>query len=122
MDLIYPEIGRKVRRSQMSQKQRRYLHVKERTMMEGDKVYARSFRQGSKWVPGVVQQSNSPTMHEVELKDGRIWRRYQDHLIQRSCDHTSVIPSASEEPKSTVKPLEDHSVSPEVPDSTEPAA
>ena len=128
LDLIYPEIGRKVRGSQMSQKQRRDLHVKERAMMEGDKVYARNFGQGSKWVPGVVRQSNSPTMHEVVLKDGRIWRRHQDHLIQRSCDYPSVIPwavpeiiaSESEEPKLTVQPAEDHAVSPEVPDSTEP--
>lgn len=78
----------------MSQNQRRDLHVKERTMMEGDKGYARNFGQASKWVPGVVRQSNSPTTHEVELKDGRIWRRHQDHLIQRSCDHPSAIPSA----------------------------
>ena len=50
LDLIYPEIGGKVRGSQMSQKQRHDLHVKERTMMGGDKVYARNFSQGSKWV------------------------------------------------------------------------
>ena len=40
-------------------------------MMEGNKVYARNFGQGSKWVPGVVRQSNGPATHEVELKDGR---------------------------------------------------
>ena len=67
LDLIYPEIGRKVRGSQTSQKQRHDLHVKERTMMEGDQVYARNFGQGSKWAPGVVRQSNGPTTHEVAL-------------------------------------------------------
>ena len=40
LDLLYPEIGRKVRGSQMSQK---HLHIKERTIMEGDRVFARNF-------------------------------------------------------------------------------
>ena len=84
LDLAYPDISRKVRESQWSQKQRHDLHVRERTMMKGAQVYARNFSQGPKWVPGILRESNGPIAFEVELEDGRMWRRHQDHLIQKS--------------------------------------
>ena len=67
-----------------------------------------------KWAPGVVRQSKGPTTY---------------HLMQRSCDRPSVIPSEVpeiiapelEKPKSTFQPLEDHAARPEVPVTTEPA-
>ena len=65
LDPLYPEIGGKVHGSQMSQKQRHDLHVKERTMIEGNQVYARNFGQVSQWVPGVVRQWKGPTTYEV---------------------------------------------------------
>lgn len=62
------------------------LHVKKRIMKEGGEVYTRNFYQGPKWMPGLVQQSNGPTSFEVELEDGRKWKRHPDHLIHReSC-------------------------------------
>ena len=44
LDLVYPEIGRKVRQSQASQKLAHDWHGKERTMQEGEAVYASNFR------------------------------------------------------------------------------
>ena len=56
LDLVYPEIERKVRQSQASQKLAHDWHAKERTMQEGEVVYASNFRSGPKWMPGALKQ------------------------------------------------------------------
>ena len=84
LDLVYPEIGRKVRQSLASQKLAHDWRAKERTMQEGEGVYASNFRSGPKWMPGVLKQSTGPTSFSVQLEDGRLLRRHQDHLIPRS--------------------------------------
>ncbi|XP_068680374.1 uncharacterized protein [Montipora foliosa] len=86
LDLVYTEMGRKVRVSQCVLKEKHDLHVKKRIVKERDEVWARNVCQGPKWMPGIVQQSNGPISFEVELEDGRKWRRHQDHLIQRASD------------------------------------
>ena len=53
-------------------------------MTKGAQVYARNFSQGPKRVPGILRESNGPTAFKVELEDGRMWRRHQDHLISES--------------------------------------
>ena len=95
LDLVYPEIGRKVRQSQVSQKLAHDWHAKERTMQEEEAVYASNFRSGPRWMTGVLKQSTGSTSFRVQLGDGRLLRRHQDHLIPRS----SVIqePSANQE-------------------------
>ena len=97
-DLVYPEIGRKVSQSQTSQKQAHDRHAKERTMLEGEIFYASNFRRGPKWVPGVLKQSTSPTSFIFQLEDGRLLRRHQHHLIQRSSVLQAPIPNQEEVP------------------------
>ena len=106
LDLVYPEIGRKVRQSQASQKLAHDWHAKERTMQEGEAVYASSFRSGPKWMPGVLKQSTGPTSFAVQMEDGRLLRRHQDHLIPRSSVIQDPIanqevppPQAAEQPE-----------------------
>ena len=82
--IVYPEMGRRVRVHQGVQKKKHDLRAKKRIVKERDEVYARNLCQGPKWMPGIVQQSNGPISFEVELEDGRKWRRHQDHLIQRA--------------------------------------
>jgi len=85
LHLVYPEIGRKVRQSRASQKQAHDWHAKERTMQEGEAVYASNFRRGPRWLAGILKESTGPTSFAVQLEDGRLLRRHQHHLIQRSC-------------------------------------
>ena len=97
LDLVCPEIGKKVRQGQASQKLAHDCHAKECTMQEGEAVHASNFRSGPKWMPGVLKQSTGP--------DGRLLRRHQDHLIPQS----SVIqePIANQEvpkPQATKQP------------------
>ena len=119
LDLAYPDISRKVPDSQWSRKQRHDLHVKEHTMMKGAQVYARNFSQGPKWVPGILLESNGPIAFEVELEDGRMWRRHQDHVIHRASDPPlptqsevlGSIPSQLEKTRPSIQPMEDHAAS-----------
>ena len=79
-----------MRQSQASQKQAHDWQAKERTIQEGEAVYASNFRRGLRWLPGILTRSTGPTSLAVQLEDGRLSRRHQDHLIQRSC-----VPQAS---------------------------
>ena len=88
-------------------------------MMEGARVYTRNFSQGPKWVPGILLESNGPIGFEVELEDGRMWRRHQDHVIHRASDpplptQSEVlrsIPSQLEKTRPSIQPMEDHTAS-----------
>ena len=99
LDLVYPEMGRKVRLRQCVQKEKHDLHVKKRIVKKGDEVYARNFCQGPKLMPGIVQQSNGPISFEVELEYGRKWRRHQDHLIQRASYPQMLTETPTEQPE-----------------------
>ena len=57
-------------------------------------------------MPGIVQQSNEPISFEVELEDGRKWRRHQDNLIQRESD-PQMLTEAPAEPTETPLPESD---------------
>ena len=54
LHLIYPEIERKKRQSQASQKLALDWHAKERTMREGETVEANNFRYGPNWMMELV--------------------------------------------------------------------
>ena len=83
--LVSPEIGRKGWQSQASQKLAHDWHAKKRTMRKGETVYANNFRYGPKWMMELIlKQSTGPTSFTVQLQDGRLPRRHQDHLIPRS--------------------------------------
>ena len=92
LDLVYPEIGRKVQQSRASQKLAHYWHAKERTMQEGEAVYASNFRSGPKWMPGVLRQSTGPTSFAVQMEDGQLLRRHQDHLFRGRASSKSLFP------------------------------
>ena len=75
-------------------------------MRQGEAVYARSFRSGPKWMPGVLKQSTGPTSFAVQLEDGRQLRKYQDHLIPQSsviqestADQEVQKPQTAEQPE-----------------------
>lgn len=46
----------------------------------GQKGFARNFRSGPSWLPGVVIQPSSSSSVQVELRDGTRWNRHGDHL------------------------------------------
>ena len=83
LDLLHPDVGARVVRSQEEQKGRRDQHAKERLFKPGDCVFAKNFAQGPPWLPGLISRQTGPVSFTVDLLDGRQIRRHQDHLRAR---------------------------------------
>ena len=47
-------------------------------------MYVLNFRAGEKWIPGKIIQSNGPVSFCIQLQNGKIVRRHQDHLRQHT--------------------------------------
>ena len=117
-------------------KSNHYKFAKYREMAVGDSVLARDFLSGQKWQAGTVVQQTSPASFQVQLNDGRNWRRHADNVLQNTpsfavmqsnsvgvtSDHsTEDITSPSTE-SSTPQPEESESVeSPSTPTPPTPA-
>ena len=47
----------------------------------GERVMARNFGSRNKWLPGKIVSKEGKNVVNIELNDGRIWRRHIDHVI-----------------------------------------
>ena len=79
LELLYPDIGRKVRVQQEQQKERHDHHVRPRACVSGSNVYISSFGQGKRWLGGTTLQALE-TEAEVELGDGWVVCRHLEHV------------------------------------------
>ena len=59
---------------------------KSRSFRAGEEVWARNFRAGEKWLPGVVMEVMAATNYKVLLLDGRVMHRHIDQLTARHVD------------------------------------
>ena len=83
LDLLRPSIQNRVIQKQANDKQRHDAHAAERTFRAGDAVWAMNFQGKPKWIATVVENQLGPLTFVVRLKDGRTWKRHQDHLRER---------------------------------------
>ena len=81
--LFYNMHPEKVRDVQLQQAKRHDVRVKAREFVIGDLVYAQNYRQGPKWLPGVIVEKHESTF-TVQLKDGRKATKRTDHLLARA--------------------------------------
>lgn len=86
VDLLKPDVGKKVQAHQEQQKRAHDAHSKPCELQPGAKMYARNFGQGPPWLPAVVQESKGPVSYTVELEDDCVFCRHVDHLR----DHTAM--------------------------------
>ena len=94
-DLLKPQCGHRVSDKQADQVQHHDKRAKPRQMQIGQKVMARNFRSGYKWVPGVIVECLGPLTYLVEIQEGLRWKRHIDHLRDReSSTSTSDLESA----------------------------
>ena len=104
LDLVKPDLGRKVRQTQDRQSKGHDTHAKPRSFAVGDTVYTRNYAQGPKWLPGTVVEIEGLVLLHIKLSDGRILRRHIDQVRPRSVgdeerlsapdDMTEVEPSS----------------------------
>ncbi|XP_039664152.1 uncharacterized protein K02A2.6-like [Perca fluviatilis] len=99
LNLLRPDIKATVLRRQEKQKEDHDKQAKERQLKPGDNVYIRNFSNNptQKWLPGAVLTQRGPLSFVVELTDGRVFRRHQDHIRLRH-DTGPEIVSTSELP------------------------
>ena len=82
LDLLFPNVRRRVEEKQASQKKQHDSHARVRDLTVGQRVMARNFRNGPRWIPGTVVKQNGPLTYLVKVRDDQVWRRHIDHLRQ----------------------------------------
>ena len=80
LDLIKPDLYRKIERRQTEQKTYHDEHSRLRHFNIGDLMYACNFGQGNKWIPGHITEVTGPVSFCIELSDGQIISQHQDHV------------------------------------------
>ena len=77
-DLLYPTNHQKVR----NQKEKHFVRNQKPIYLNiGERVMAHNFGSGNKWLPGKIVSKEGRNVVYIELTDGRVWRRYIDHVI-----------------------------------------
>jgi hypothetical protein len=79
LTLLRPEMGANLRDKQLES----MVGQKRRSFRAGEEVWARNFRVGEKWLPGVVMEVMAATNYKVLLLDGRVMHRHIDQLAAR---------------------------------------
>ena len=80
MDLIKPDLNRKIEQRQTEQKTYHDEHSRLSHFNIGDLIYARNVGQGNKWIPGHITEVTGPMSFRIELSDGQIISQHQDHV------------------------------------------
>ena len=65
LDLIKPDVGRRVREQQAHQKTQHDTHTCERQFVLGQRVWVRNMREGPRWVDGVITGIQGPVSYLV---------------------------------------------------------
>lgn len=94
LDLLRPDVQASVIQKQAKQKSDRDKHCKPRCFSEGEKVFAKNFRKGKKWLPGHTVRKKGPVSFEIELQNGQTCHRHQNHVRSRA---TTDVKKESEE-------------------------
>ena len=101
LSLVTPDIGFRVASQQDKIKYNHDKFAKLREIAVGDRVLARDHLSGQKWQAGTVVQQTSPTSCQVQLNDGRNWRRHVDDVLQNTpgsaVTHSSSVKVTSDQ-------------------------
>ena len=83
LDLLRPSCADHVTQKHAKQSLHHDSHARTREFSDGQEVWARNFKHGLKWTPGVVQKHNGLLSYSIRVVSGVIWNRHVDHLRQR---------------------------------------
>ena len=88
LDLLKPNLEQKVAVKQQQQKSFHDSHCRDCTFSEGEKVFAKNYLKGKKWLPGSIIKKTGPVSYKVLLETGRIIRCHQDQIRRCFIDET----------------------------------
>ena len=80
LDLMYPEVKDTVMKKQAEQKDYHDQHAHMRQFDIGQRVLARNYRPGDKWLTGTILDKLGPLSYRVQV-GSRLWRRHVDQLL-----------------------------------------
>lgn len=80
LDLILPDLSKKVQQKQLQQKHDHDKNSKLRSFATGDSVLVGNYSYGPKWIPAVVQSSLGPVTYTVSLGSGQTMKRHVDQV------------------------------------------
>ena len=85
LDLLYPNISKKVQAQQIKQKLGHDNSKPLRSFELGDAVFVENFSNPPpKWIPGKITKVTGPLSYQVELQCGTVVRRHVDNIHCRS--------------------------------------
>ena len=114
LNQLVPSVADRVRNKQSQQKAAHDYHAKEREILEGQAVYAKDFRYKKAWMPGIVVEKTGPVSARVQLDNGTVIQRHQDHVRSRANDVVEE-PVASVTPSVTPVALPESDATPPTP-------
>ena len=82
LDLLHSDVEERVTTKQAQQKMHHDQHARSRDLCVGQRVLARNFCPGAKWIPGTVVERTGPLSYQVQVAGNRRWNRHLDHLLQ----------------------------------------
>ncbi len=97
LDLLHPDVARRVHHKQQKQVEHHDCHAKDRVIKVNDPVYIQNFASGEKWLSGIIVEKTGPVSFRVRLQDGRFVRRHVDHVRYRHTADGDKISVDSEE-------------------------
>ena len=56
--------------------------MKDRDLTPGDRVLIYNYSDSPSWLPGTIKIVLGSVSYQVELKDGRLWKRHLDQLLK----------------------------------------
>ena len=84
MDALFPNTADRVQAKQEQQKNMHDSTAHNRSFSVGQSaVLVRNFAAGERWIPGQITEPVGPVSFLIELEDGRIFKRHQDHIRNR---------------------------------------
>ncbi len=85
LDLLRPDTAIAVGEKQAAQKWAHDRRAKPREYSIGDSVLAKNYRNGPKWMAGVVVERKGPLSYVIQMEAGALWRRHVEQLKGLTC-------------------------------------
>ena len=104
LDLIRPDLGSNISDKQSSQKSHHDIHSRRREFFLGQRVMARNYREGPRWIAGTIAEKRGPLTYLVQIREDILWKRHIDQLIQ-AADTPDDVSSCASPPTPTVPVL-----------------
>ena len=81
-DLLRPSAEEQGMMRQSMQKTYHDQHSRSREFFVGQRVLARNFRAGQRWLPGTITERRGPLSYLVQLQQGILCKRHIDQLLE----------------------------------------